>query len=101
MNYHLAAIPPEFPAPTSSTEFDRAAMTAMFKEGYALARFGEGWRRMPPGTEPGESTLQRSGTNLNEIPRASGAGSPVSRHIVRPPSTTSTCPVVSVVPVAR
>ena len=72
MNYHLTAIPPEFPAPTSSAEFDRTAMTAMFKEGYGLAAFGEAWRRNPPGAEPGESPLQRSGTNLNQVPRAPG-----------------------------
>src|SRR5262249_23766529 len=44
MNYHLAAIPPEFPAPTSSSDFDREAMTAMFKQGYALAAAGSAWR---------------------------------------------------------
>jgi predicted patatin/cPLA2 family phospholipase len=72
MNYHLSAIPPEFPAPTSSTDFDRRAMTAMFKEGYALAAAGAGWRDSPPGAGPGESPLQRSSTNLIEIPRGPG-----------------------------
>lgn len=70
MNYHLAPIPPEYPAPGGSAEFDRAAMNAMFKEGYGLAAFGEVWRRHPPGAELGESMLQRSGTNLNQVPRA-------------------------------
>ena len=32
------------PRATSSTDFSRTAMTAMFNEGYGLARFGEGWR---------------------------------------------------------
>jgi hypothetical protein len=45
-------------------------MNAMFKEGYGLAAFGAAWRRQPPGAEPGESMLQRSGTNLNQVPRA-------------------------------
>jgi predicted acylesterase/phospholipase RssA len=70
MNYHLAAIRPEYPAPGGSAEFDRAAMNAMFKEGYGLAAFGEVWRRHPPGAGVGESMLQRSGTNLNLVPRA-------------------------------
>ncbi len=69
MNYYLAAIPTEFPAPTSSTEFDRDAMTAMYREGYALAAAGAAWRDTPPGAGPGESQLQRSGTNLTDIPR--------------------------------
>lgn len=72
MNYHLAAIPPEFPAPTNAAEFDRADMNAMFQEGYGLAAAGLAWRRQPPGAEPGESMLQRGGTKLNQVPRAPG-----------------------------
>jgi predicted patatin/cPLA2 family phospholipase len=70
MNYHLSAIPPEFPAPTSGTEFKREKMEAMFKEGYGLAASGLAWRDRPPGSGMGESTLQRSGTNLMQVPRA-------------------------------
>lgn len=72
MNYHLAAIPPEFPAVGGGTEFDPAAMTALFDEGYALAANRSAWRRNPPGAGLGESMLQRSGTNLNQVPRAPG-----------------------------
>lgn len=72
INYHLAAIPPEFPAAGGGTEFDPAAMTALFEEGYALAAHGAAWRRNPPGAAVGESMLQRSGTNLNQVPRAPG-----------------------------
>jgi hypothetical protein len=70
MNYRLAAIPPEFPAPPTSAEFDRAEMNALFQEGYGLAAAGLVWRSQPPGAAIGESMLQRSGTNLNQIPRA-------------------------------
>ena len=38
MNYHMAAIPADFPAPKSSTEFDRAEMTKMFDEGVRQVR---------------------------------------------------------------
>lgn len=69
MNYRLAAIPDEYPAPESATDFNPAAMTALFKEGYGLAAFGAGWRDRPPGTGVGESTLQRGSTNLTEVPR--------------------------------
>jgi len=70
MSYHLAAIPPEFPAPTNAADFDRAEMIALFQEGYGLAAAGLGWRSRPPGAETGESMLQRGGTNLNQVPRA-------------------------------
>ena len=72
MNYHLAAIPPDFPAPTSSTAFERGPMTAMFDEGYRLAAAGAAWRRTPPGAEPGETPLGRYGTNLTYMPRSPG-----------------------------
>jgi hypothetical protein len=70
MNYHLAAIPPEFPTPEGSAEFDRPLMNAMFNEGYALAASGAAWRKQPPGLELGESILQRGGTDLIQVPRA-------------------------------
>jgi predicted patatin/cPLA2 family phospholipase len=69
MNYYLAAIPPEFPAPPSSTEFSVGPMTEMFNEGYRLAMNGTVWRRTPPGVEAGESPLKRQGTTLNFVRR--------------------------------
>jgi len=72
MNYHLAAIPADFPAPTSSTAFEKGSMTAMFAEGYRLAAAGAAWRRTPPGVEPGESELKRHGTALTYVRRGPG-----------------------------
>lgn len=72
MNYNLAAIPPDFPAPTSSTAFDRKPMTDMFNEGYRLASSGQAWRQSPPCVEPGESSLMRYGTDLTYIRRGPG-----------------------------
>jgi len=69
MNYYVAAIPPGYAGANAGNEFNSADMTALFNEGYGLAAFGAAWRRDPPGAEPGESMLQRSGTNLNQIPR--------------------------------
>ena len=74
MDYNLSAIPPEFPAPASSSEFDRQAMTAMFDEGYRLAASGSAWRKTPPGVEPGESPLGRWGTALTHQPRGPASG---------------------------
>jgi predicted acylesterase/phospholipase RssA len=69
MNYHLAAIPKEFPAPTSSTEFDPAEMSRMFEEGRRQIRAGTAWRDNPPGVSGGETTIQRAGTRLTQVPR--------------------------------
>jgi hypothetical protein len=64
MDYHLTAIPPEFDAPKSSTEFDAGPMTRMFDEGYRLALSGHAWRTTAPGAEPGETVRERDGTVL-------------------------------------
>lgn len=64
MTYHQTAIPAEFPAPRSSTEFDPEAMTAMFNEGVRQVFAGTVWRRTPPGVAPGEQPDERAGTDL-------------------------------------
>jgi predicted acylesterase/phospholipase RssA len=73
MNYHIAAIPPEFPAPKSSTTFEAGPMTAMFDEGFRQAHMGTAWRSTPPGVEPGEGILRRGGTTLTHVPRTPSA----------------------------
>lgn len=72
MNYHLTSIPADFPAPTSCTTFEPKPMTEMFNEGYRLTSSGQAWRRTPPGIEPGESPLQRHGTDLTHQYRGPG-----------------------------
>jgi hypothetical protein len=88
MNYHLAAIPPDFPAPTSSTTFDPKPMTEMFNEGYRLAASGQAWRNTPPGVGPGETPLQRGSTCLTHQYRGPGLviidGKPVNPPYLAP-----------------
>jgi len=72
MNYNLAAIPPDFPAPTSATTFETKPMTEMFNEGYLMASSGKAWRNTPPGLEAGESPLKRYGTDLTHQYRGPG-----------------------------
>jgi hypothetical protein len=72
MNYNLASIPPDFPAPTSATTFETKPMTEMFNEGYRMAACGQAWRRSPPGVEFGENPLQRQGTDLTHQYRGPG-----------------------------
>ena len=95
MNYHLTAIPPEFPAPTSSTAFEKGPMTAMFEEGYRLAATGTVWRRTPPGVEPGESPLRRHTTILTYLPRGPEVVVRDGRPLL-PPIAPGTLPVPAV-----
>jgi hypothetical protein len=75
MNYHLAAIPSDFSAPTSPTDFDPVGMTKMFEEGRRQSLAGTAWRNMPPGIGEREELLQRTGTSLTVLPH-SGSRSP-------------------------
>lgn len=68
MNYRLAAIPPGFPAPASSTTFHPEEMARMFEEGRRQVRAGTAWRDCPPGTLQSEILAQRGGTTLNRVP---------------------------------
>lgn len=74
MNYYLTAIPPEYPAPTSSMAFTIPQLTGMFNEGHRIACQGVAWRRTPPGVGPGEEDNVRAGTCLTYEVRG-----PVSR----------------------
>lgn len=74
MNYHLAAIPPDFRAPASATEFVPAEMARMFEEGRRQARAGTAWRDSPPGTLDGEILTQRAGIRLTRMPTGSPKG---------------------------
>jgi hypothetical protein len=71
LNFHMTAIPQDFPAPKSSTDFDPVKMQAMFDEGVRQVRNGTVWRRTPPGVEPGELPLERYGTTLTQVKRGS------------------------------
>ncbi len=64
MRYHLAAMPADFAAPTSSTDFNPVDMKRMFDLGAVTAKDGTAWRATPPGLERGEGTFPRQGTDL-------------------------------------
>lgn len=64
MEFKLAAIPPEYPAPTSSIEFKIPVLRGLFQEGFRVATSNEPWRQTPPGVEPGENSNLRGGTCL-------------------------------------
>ena len=73
MNFHVTAIPAEFPAPKSGTDFRSAELVGMFDEGVRQIQAGTAWRTTPPGAEFGEAPLKRAGTCLEAQPRDEGA----------------------------
>ncbi|MFT3880195.1 MAG: patatin-like phospholipase family protein [Gemmatales bacterium] len=68
--YHLTALPADYPAPASMTDFEREQMTGMYQEGVRQVLAGTAWRTTPPGLEPGEDPLVRSSTDLTVVPRS-------------------------------
>jgi hypothetical protein len=64
MTFRMTSIPEEYPAPASSTDFDPDVLRPLFAEGYRQAATGAAWRATPPGAEPGENDLGRTGTAL-------------------------------------
>ncbi|HVL15695.1 MAG TPA: patatin-like phospholipase family protein, partial [Gemmata sp.] len=71
MNYHLAAIPADFDAPTSATDFDPAKMRRMFDEGRRQVLAGTAWQAGPPGLGKEATCVVRAGTSL-----VAGGGGP-------------------------
>jgi hypothetical protein len=69
MDYHISAIPSNYPAPTSSAAFEPTVMTAMFEEGRRVMCSKTPWRTLPPGIGRGESVLARQGLALTYRPR--------------------------------
>jgi predicted acylesterase/phospholipase RssA len=69
MNYRLSAIPPDFDAPTSSTDFNPATTSRLFAEGERQVLEGTAWRTTPPGLEHGEGSMYRVGTDLVPVRR--------------------------------
>jgi hypothetical protein len=64
MNFHLAAIPEDFPTSTNGMSFDPREMRRLYEAGYAAATGGRAWRDTPPGAEPHEQTRPRTGTQF-------------------------------------
>lgn len=70
MNFHMTAIPAEYPMTGGAVDFDTKAMRGLFDTGAGLAYAGQAWRTTPPGLGPGELPLVRGGTNLVYEPRS-------------------------------
>lgn len=64
MRFHLAAIPQEYPISSDSLTFDQEKMKQLYELGYRLASSGRAWRKTPPGIEPTEQVVPRTGTEF-------------------------------------
>jgi hypothetical protein len=68
VNFRLAAIPQDLQIGTSgSLRVDQADQQRIVQAGYQMgwtAPNGEGWRELPPGTDPTEQALPRAGTRF-------------------------------------
>lgn len=66
----LTALPADYSAPASMTDFDHQQMTSMYQEGVRQVMQGTAWRTTPPGLNPGEDPLVRTSTDLVNVPRS-------------------------------
>lgn len=59
--FHLAALPQDFRVTPGSLNFDTEEMRSLYRGGYQMGVNGIPWRNTPPGTQPGETILPRTG----------------------------------------
>jgi Patatin-like phospholipase len=64
VNFNLLAVPQDFPLNPNGLCFDREEMTRLFEVGRRLGYAGNAWRHTPPGVEPTEQSLPRTGVRF-------------------------------------
>jgi hypothetical protein len=64
MRFHLTAIPQDYAGAGDSLTFDPAVMRALYEEGYRRVACRCAWRDTPPGMEPAEQEVPRTGTEF-------------------------------------
>jgi hypothetical protein len=74
MNFHLLALPADYPVEHPLTGFNPDQMPQFFEYGRKLALGGAPWRQTPPGSEPGEEETPRAGFRFVTLPREPGDG---------------------------
>ena len=68
--FQLASVPQDMPVGANALDFEPATMRKLFDAGYKFAAAGRDWRNTPPGAEPDEQTLPRSGVRFVTAPDA-------------------------------
>jgi hypothetical protein len=59
--FHLIATPPDVAVTPGSLSFDRGDLRLLFDAGYQQGVTGTGWRATPPGSQPDEVLVPRTG----------------------------------------
>jgi hypothetical protein len=63
LKFHLCAIPQDFEIKPESMKIDQDDLRKLFNLGYCEGKAGGKWRFQPPGSEPGEEEMPRTGTD--------------------------------------
>ncbi len=61
MSFNSTAVPQGFATSTDSLSFDTKQMSALFDLGFEMGSSNKAWKHLPPGTDPEEQVLPRSG----------------------------------------
>jgi hypothetical protein len=69
MKFHVTAVPQELQTSTDSLDFNPVEMKRLLDEGYQIGRSADPWRKLPPGTDPEEQALPRTGTQFASPPQ--------------------------------
>lgn len=64
MNFHLMAIPQDFPLDVAALSFEQSELHKLYDLGFRMGKSHERWRETPPGVEATELTLPRTGTQF-------------------------------------
>ena len=64
MKFHVTALPQDFPIGPDSLDFNPIEMKRLFEEGYRIGKSGDKWRSLPPGTDPDEQVMPRTGVQF-------------------------------------
>jgi Patatin-like phospholipase len=67
MDFHLIALPQDFPPNPNSMRLPPEQVRALYDLGYQMGLTKEGWRQTPPGSEVDEQTLPRTGTKYRRV----------------------------------
>ena len=67
MEFHLIALPQEFPPNPNSMRLNLDEVRKLYEIGWQMGKTKEGWRQTPPGSEVDEQTLPRTGTKYRTV----------------------------------
>ena len=65
LKFHLCSIPQDFEIAPESMKINQEDLRKLYNLGYCEGKNGMNWRFQPPGSEPGEEELPRTGTDYH------------------------------------